>query len=93
MKRVSETYTCINKKYWVNRIGLDLTFLYLCKKIMIFYENHDFPQNLKNTSFLTFSTKIVSKNYFFDQHLNFSDKYVTLAPIWYFYFPPTPSSS
>ena len=64
---------------------------YLSLKSWFWGENRDFFENLENTSFLTFSTKKVSKNGFFDQNLNFSEKFATSAPVWYFHFPRTPN--
>ena len=50
-------------------------------------------KNLEKQLFFTFPTIKVSQNYFFVQNFNFSEKYATLAPVWYFHFSRTPSSS
>ena len=60
---------------------------------MIFRENHDFPEILENTYFLTFESEKVPENYFFDRNFNFPEKYGTSAPDWYIYFGRTPRSS
>ena len=60
---------------------------------MIFSKNHDFPEILENTTFLTFESEKVLENDFFDRNLNFPEKYGTSAPDWYIYFGRTPRSS
>ena len=60
---------------------------------MIFSKNHDFPEILENTTFLTFESEKVLENDFFDRNFNFPEKYGTSAPDWYIYFGHTPSNS
>ena len=49
---------------------------------MIFLENHDFSEILKNTIFSTLESEKMLENDFFDPEIIFPKKYATSAPEW-----------
>ena len=79
-------------KFWSKKSFCD-TFMVGKVKNSCFFKVFSIEKTLKKQLFFTFPTIKVSQNDFFDQNLNFSEKYATLAPVWYFHFSRTPSSS
>ena len=56
---------------------------------MIFLENHDFQEILKNTIFSTLESEKMLENDFFDPQIFFPKKYSISAPEWYIYIGHT----